>query len=961
MKRPDEIGVPLPRSPATIELHISEESDFKRKPRTPPSPVKQSPLSPPSNRVAANGTDIASEVDSLSRGVENVANVIKQRTAPATESKLVKSPDPPPSYASLGDGNRQQPPESLNFPSVRKTRQQLLSRDNYASEGGGAALNPAALKQPYHTMEDSKPFSYIPALNGGSRPGSRGSQQPQLRGLESPSLLRKIMGKDAGDGDDATTDAGSQAAEDAGVDRREDFSKESTPTPKFTTTITIQNGGGPAAPQTDIASNLPGPSPEEMKRQLAELQQQQHKLLLEQQQQLLQKQQQLLQQQAKLQHQEQQQQQMSTQTTTVTAMVASPQSLPTPTYTNYLLSKPGESDEEASLTWLERQQKKLKERRECERRRTSRNNANGSSVMHELKSSLKAARGVSGETDGYASSEAAHSQLYSEASSTRESSPHLGNKAATTAETQTPQPPVSLDDMSTETLENLYKHMMSMQQQSSTTVAMTEQQQQQVPLQTSTPKYLQPQTSYSSSLSRQMSETSYDRQRPFTTNRRLRYDSAESETELGSFYYAGAGGNVHQAMPGQRLYGSNTSLNSSNYLGAGFAGGPGSFSLPGSRPITPAFPQMTLTSAGRGQAIYHRTAALNNSNNNSGRAGSPGSGSLYQGAPASYLSSRRGSVSSEPPADVAPQYVKLAKDNYKFWYKPNITREEAIAVLRHCPPGTFVVRDSNSFPGAFGLALKVATPPANAKAGDETDLVRHFLIEPTKKGVKLKGYSNEPVFASLSALVYQHTTTQLALPVRLALPTRDLLGDGDLGGGEGGSRDSVDSGRASTSSQMQQLLKLGAACNVLYLFSMDVDTLTGPQALQKAIGHLMASKSVFRPVLVHFKVASQGITLTDTARKVFFRKHYNTPAISFCGLDPDDRRWKTRDTGAEDHMFGFVAKKPKSRSHNQCHVFAEHDPEQPARAVVNFVNKVLLQTNGGNGAGGGANGRADIV
>ena len=27
--------------------------------------------------------------------------------------------------------------------------------------------------------------------------------------------------------------------------------------------------------------------------------------------------------------------------------------------------------------------------------------------------------------------------------------------------------------------------------------------------------------------------------------------------------------------------------------------------------------------------------------------------------------------------------------------------------------------------------------------------------------------------------------------------------------------------------QMQQLLKLGAACNVLYLFSMDVDTLTG--------------------------------------------------------------------------------------------------------------------------------------
>ena len=41
-------------------------------------------------------------------------------------------------------------------------------------------------------------------------------------------------------------------------------------------------------------------------------------------------------------------------------------------------------------------------------------------------------------------------------------------------------------------------------------------------------------------------------------------------------------------------------------------------------------------------------------------------------------------------------------------------------------------------------------------------------------------------------------------------------------------------------------------------------------------------------------------------------------------------------------IFGFVARKPTSRSgHNQCHIFAEQDPDQPARAIVNFVNKVL--------------------
>lgn len=41
----------------------------------------------------------------------------------------------------------------------------------------------------------------------------------------------------------------------------------------------------------------------------------------------------------------------------------------------------------------------------------------------------------------------------------------------------------------------------------------------------------------------------------------------------------------------------------------------------------------------------------------------------------------------------------------------------AINMLRDKPPGTFIVRDSNSFPGAFGLALKVATPPPGVHPG----------------------------------------------------------------------------------------------------------------------------------------------------------------------------------------------------------------------------------------------------
>jgi tensin len=41
-------------------------------------------------------------------------------------------------------------------------------------------------------------------------------------------------------------------------------------------------------------------------------------------------------------------------------------------------------------------------------------------------------------------------------------------------------------------------------------------------------------------------------------------------------------------------------------------------------------------------------------------------------------------------------------------------------------------------------------------------------------------------------------------------------------------------------------------------------------------------------------------------------------------------------------VFGFVARRTGSTSENVCHLFAEMDPEQPAVAIVNFINKVML-------------------
>lgn len=112
-------------------------------------------------------------------------------------------------------------------------------------------------------------------------------------------------------------------------------------------------------------------------------------------------------------------------------------------------------------------------------------------------------------------------------------------------------------------------------------------------------------------------------------------------------------------------------------------------------------------------------------------------------------------------------------------------------MLRNKPSGSFVVRNSHSFAGGYGLALKVSHLPPNvqAKGGKrwrqwillrikvivmimvnfdiinivddyEANLVRHYLIESTPKGVKLKGCSNEPVFRE-THYVYHHQSMNI--------------------------------------------------------------------------------------------------------------------------------------------------------------------------------------------------------
>ncbi|XP_044043312.1 tensin isoform X4 [Siniperca chuatsi] len=284
--------------------------------------------------------------------------------------------------------------------------------------------------------------------------------------------------------------------------------------------------------------------------------------------------------------------------------------------------------------------------------------------------------------------------------------------------------------------------------------------------------------------------------------------------------------------------------------------------------------------------------------------------------------------------------VKFVQDTSKYWYKPDISREQAINLLKDREPGAFIIRDSHSFRGAYGLAMKVACPPPtiqqNKKVGDLTnELVRHFLIETSAKGVRLKGCPNEPYFGCLSALVYQHSMTPLALPCKLMIPTKDP------------NEEALE--LATPTDPVVELLKQGAvqkvpedahACNVLYINSVDMESLTGPQAIAKAISQTLATNPLPDATTVHFKVSTQGITLTDSQRKLFFRRHYPINTVTYCDIDPQDRKWG-KEGGGSVKLFGFVARKQGSTTDNVSHLFAELDPDQPASAIVSFVSKMM--------------------
>ncbi|XP_062518376.1 tensin-1-like isoform X2 [Corticium candelabrum] len=322
-----------------------------------------------------------------------------------------------------------------------------------------------------------------------------------------------------------------------------------------------------------------------------------------------------------------------------------------------------------------------------------------------------------------------------------------------------------------------------------------------------------------------------------------------------------------------------------------------------------------------------------------------------------------------------PEGLNLGK---QFWYKPALSKLEAETALAHSTPGTFIVRDSQSLKDSYSLVMK-ATHSYYDSSTKRAGGVKHFLIMKTEKGFKLKG-STEPSFSSLTQFVLQHSIAAMQLPCKLVIPMKDcgltsppvkMLTDHNTHdpnalipppkpplratksnpptlpppNREGPTRYGADGPAVKLSDTAIEMLTRGAATEITYLMSADVPQCSGPNVVRSAVSQFISRGPLQRPTPVHFEVNISGLLLIDKKQTVFFRRHYPIRSVTYCVVDPDNRKWISaaqRDRPSEERsIFGVVARKPGTMERYVCHLFAENAITQPATAIVSFINRVM--------------------
>ena len=117
--------------------------------------------------------------------------------------------------------------------------------------------------------------------------------------------------------------------------------------------------------------------------------------------------------------------------------------------------------------------------------------------------------------------------------------------------------------------------------------------------------------------------------------------------------------------------------------------------------------------------------------------------------------------------------------------------------------------------------------------------------------------------------------------------------------------------------------------------------LTGEAAIERCyeVYKSSSSSSSSSGCSIHVKASSEGLLLTDSKLTKFFRKHYSSDSISYCGYynsqSGSQDQWANQNTSPE-KIIGIVAKKSAS---NTC-VLLKTDQTSTSDSLIKYLNMV---------------------
>ena len=278
--------------------------------------------------------------------------------------------------------------------------------------------------------------------------------------------------------------------------------------------------------------------------------------------------------------------------------------------------------------------------------------------------------------------------------------------------------------------------------------------------------------------------------------------------------------------------------------------------------------------------------------------------------------------------------TRLVSESIQDWYKPTITREASVRELIPLPIGSFVIRDSQTVKGGYALSLKVPDSFVLQKSQDTgeplptnpEDCVRHFLIAPHHRGIRLQGWE-EPPFDNLTTFVIQHSSEPMALPCRLR----------------------ISRGAPPEPSPRGELKNIEISAKAVYLGGLSIAG-RGTKVQMEEVAMKLSTARKSLSLLVEIKVsAKSGITIRDINEKSFVSRQFLPRQVTLAALCTGIK-WSGEvnilETGGTEkfsnvNCFGLLVEIP-IQSGLTCLIFADPSPSNISQTIVGYINTHLI-------------------